>query len=128
VNIIYVEDDATSRTVMRDMLAAAGVTLAEAADVRTGLRMIRTGTFDMVLMDLRMPDINGLTAIRQLRAMAGAERDLPVVVVSAELSDGVREMCRSAGANACLQKPLTMDALFRAMGTIMASNSGFVLN
>jgi len=128
VNIIYVEDDPNSRTVMREMMAAAGIALAEAANVRTGLQMIQAGGYDMVLMDLRMPDINGLTAIRQLRASSGASRDLPVVVVSAELSDGVRAMCRSAGANACLQKPLTMDELFRVVGTVIAGNSGFVLN
>ena len=102
MDIIYVDDDAANRAVMREMLATAGVEMAEAADAASGLAAIDSGDFDVVLMDLRMPHMNGLTAIRQLRARAGAKGRVPVLVVTADLTAGVKELCKGAGADAFL--------------------------
>jgi CheY-like chemotaxis protein len=73
--------------------------------------MISDGDFDLILMDLRMPDMNGLTAIRQLRSAREHMTRIPIVVVTADPSDGVREMCRSAGADDFLDKPVSLDRL-----------------
>ena len=128
MNIIYIEDDATNRAVLREMLATAGLPLTEAEDARTGLRLIDTGAYDLVVMDLRMPEISGLTAIRQLRAREDGSRRIPILVVSAELSPGVRDMCRSAGADAFVEKPITMERLFGAIGSTLVNGEGAVLN
>jgi CheY-like chemotaxis protein len=110
VNIIYIDDDATNRALLRDMLAIENIPVAEAGDARTGLKMIEEGSYDLIFMDLRMPDMNGLTAIRQLRA--GGQAAVPIVVVTADPSEGVKAMCRSAGATDFLEKPIAMDRLF----------------
>ena len=117
MNILYIDDDATSLALVREMLATRGLAMAEAADARTGLKLIADGGFDLVLMDLRMPDINGLTAIRQLRAAGGRGARIPIVVVTADLSQGVKELCQSAGAVAFLEKPIFLDKLFQAIAT-----------
>lgn len=113
MNIIYIDDDATNRALLRDMLALEGIAMAEAGDARTGLRMIEAGDFDLIFMDLRMPDMNGLTAIRQLRSSAsGSRRHAPIIVVTADPSEGVKSLCLNAGANGFLDKPIALDKLF----------------
>ena len=118
VNIIYIDDDATNRALLRDMLAVDGIEITEAADARTGLKLIEKSRFDLIFMDLRMPDMNGLTAIRQLRASDGDQRAIPIVVVTADPSEGVKSMCRAAGATDFLEKPISMDKLFAIVASI----------
>jgi len=118
VNIIYIDDDATNRALLRDMLAIEGIEMTEAGDARSGLKLIDTGRFDLIFMDLRMPDMNGLTAIRQLRASGSPQQAIPIVVVTADPSEGVKSMCRSAGATDFLEKPVSMDKLFALIRSI----------
>jgi len=111
LNIIYIDDDPTNRLIVREMLTMGGLNLSEAADGVIGLRMISEGDYGLVLMDLRMPGLNGLTAIRQLRADGRRRRRQHVVVLSGELTDGVTEMCRTAGADDFLPKPVSLGRL-----------------
>jgi CheY-like chemotaxis protein len=98
------------------MLAIEGIPIAEAGDARTGLQMIEDGNFDLIFMDLRMPDMNGLTAIRQLRAGGARQKNVPIIVVTADPSEGVKSMCRAAGATDFLEKPISMERLFELVG------------
>lgn len=128
MRIIYIEDDATSRSVLRHMLATAGVPMTEASSAQSGLALIADSAFDLVIMDLRMPDISGLTAIRQLRAREALGTRVPIVVMSAELSEGVRALCSAAGADGFVEKPVTMDRLFRVIGSALSSSESVLLN
>jgi CheY-like chemotaxis protein len=119
VNIIYIDDDATNRTVLCDMIASAGLKVANAADAKSGLKAIREGAFDMVLMDLRMPEMSGLTAIRQLRSEADPTAQHHVVVVTADITPGIRDLCQSAGADDFLEKPVSMAKLFDMIASVM---------
>jgi CheY-like chemotaxis protein len=125
VNVIYIDDDAVNRAVVCDMAASAGLAIADAPDARTGLKAIKDGAFDLVLMDLRMPEMSGLTAIRQLRAdtVAAAEQH-HVVVVTADITPGVREMCKTAGADDFLEKPVSMTKLFDVIASVMVKKPG----
>ena len=67
MNILFVEDDAMNRRVVRDMLDVAGATMAEADRAEEGLRRIDEEDFDVVLVDLRMPGMDGLEAIGRIR-------------------------------------------------------------
>ena len=115
VNILYIDDDATNRALLRDMLASEDIPLDEAGDARTGLKMVEAGDYDLIFMDLRMPDMNGLTAIRQLRAGGARQQTVPIVVVTADPSEGVKAMCRAAGATDFLDKPISMEKLFETV-------------
>lgn len=119
LNIIYIDDDPINRALLRDMLASRGLAMEEAADARSGLKMIDEGNFDLVFMDLRMPDMNGLTAIRHLRSAANRREKLRVVVVTADITDGARELCLAAGADDFLDKPVYLDKLFGIVGSAM---------
>lgn len=120
VQILFVEDDAMNRRVVKDMLSVAGAEMAEAEDAESGLRMIDEGDFNIILMDLRMPGMDGLTAIRHIRSRTDAKSTLPVIVVTADTAQDLRQTCLTQGADEVLLKPVAMNALFDAIGRMLA--------
>lgn len=115
-----------NRRVVKDMLDVAGASMTEAEDAETGLRAIDAADFDMVLMDLRMPGMDGITAIGHIRARADHKAKLPVIVVTADTAPDLRERCIAAGADEVLFKPVAMDALFDAIGRLLARGDGTI--
>ena len=128
LNVIYIDDDATNRAVLCDMVASAGLSITDAPDAKTGLKAIKDGSFDLVLMDLRMPEVSGLTAIRQLRADSGSAAQHHIVVVTADITPGVRDMCQSAGADDFLEKPVSMTKLFDVIAAVMVKKPHLQIN
>jgi CheY-like chemotaxis protein len=124
MRVLFVEDDTMNRRVVRDMLKVVGTDMEEASDAETGLRMLEEHTYDMVLMDLRMPGMDGLTAITLLRASIGPNRETPVIVVTADTAVDLRERCFAAGADEVIVKPVAMAALLEAMGRLSARDAG----
>lgn len=124
MQVLFVEDDAMNRRVVKDMLRVVGANMEEAADAETGLKMIEEGSYNIILMDLRMPGMDGLTAIKQLRSnTAAAKATLPVIVVTADTAIDLREQCMEAGADEVILKPVAMAALLNAMGRMVAKAS-----
>ena len=129
MNILFVEDDAMNRRVVRDMLTVAGATMDEAADAESGLRMIDEHNYDIVLMDLRMPGMDGLTAIRHIRARPDEKASVPVIVVTADTALDICRDCIDQGADEVILKPVAMNKLFDAIGRLIArGNSHMMLN
>ena len=122
VNVLFIEDDRMNRRVVKDMLDVAGVTMVEAESAERGLEIIDEQDFAMILVDLRMPGMDGLTAIRHIRARDDAKGRLPIIVVTADRAVDLRERCLDAGANDVIFKPVAMDALFEAMGRLLATD------
>ena len=124
MRILLVEDDAMNRRVVKDMLGVADVEMAEAPEAETGLQMVSDNDYDLILMDLRMPGMDGLTAIRHIRARGDAKAKLPVIVVTADTGLTIREDCLCAGADDVIMKPVAMDLLFDAIGRMLAGSAG----
>jgi CheY-like chemotaxis protein len=128
MNVIFIEDDPMNRRVVSDMLNVAGATMTEAESGEIGLKLIDENDFDMALVDLRMPGMDGMTAIQRIRARGDAKGKLPIIVVTADTALDLRERCLAAGADEVLFKPVAMDALFEAMGRILAGgDDGMIL-
>lgn len=123
MNVLYVEDDALNRRVVRDMLGVAGATLTEAVDAEAGLRAIDENDYSVVLMDLRMPGMDGLEAIARVRARTDGKASLPIVVITADTAGDIRERCLAGGADEVLTKPVAMKALFTAIGRTVVQRS-----
>lgn len=105
------------------MLAVAGAQGVDAADAEAGLALIDAEDFEAVLMDLRMPGMDGLTAVRRVRGRGDAKAGMPIIAVTADTGPHVKDQCLEAGADDALHKPITMTALFQALGQAMARRS-----
>ena len=120
MNVLFIEDDRMNRRVVKDMLDVAGVAMTEAESAEEGLQLIDQQDFDMLLVDLRMPGMDGITAIRHIRARSDSRAGVPIIVVTADTAADLRDRCLAAGADEVLFKPVAMDALFEVMGRLLA--------
>ncbi|MBB5699288.1 response regulator [Sphingomonas yantingensis] len=124
MNVLFIEDDAMNRRVVRDMLDVAGAQMAEADRAEAGLARIDAEEFDVILVDLRMPGIDGFETIERIRSRCDSKRDLPIIVVTADTAPDLTERCKRLGADEVLFKPVAMDSLFDAIGRILATRPG----
>ena len=124
MNILFIEDDPMNRRVVKDMLDVAGASMTGAESAELGLKLVEEQDFDMILVDLRMPGMDGLEAIRRIRARGDAKGSLPIIVVTADTALDLRERCLTDGADEVLFKPVAMDSLFDAIGRMLAKGSG----
>ncbi|MGC5796250.1 response regulator [Sphingomonas sp. NFX23] len=120
MNVLFIEDDRMNRRVVKDMLDVAGVAMVEAESAERGLEILDEQDFAMILVDLRMPGMDGITAIQHIRARGDAKAKVPIIVVTADIAPDLRERCLTAGADDVIFKPVAMDSLFDAMGMILA--------
>ena len=109
--VLLVDDNELNQQVGRDLLEAAGVCVAVAENGQVALNMLASNDYQLVLMDMQMPVMDGLTATRQIRANPHWA-DLPVLAMTANAMSSDREQCLAAGMNAHLAKPIDPDELF----------------
>jgi signal transduction histidine kinase/HPt (histidine-containing phosphotransfer) domain-containing protein/ActR/RegA family two-component response regulator len=118
LRILAVDDHPTNREVIQRQLALLGHSATTAADAQQALCELGGGAFDLLLTDLRMPGMDGMelvAAIREQERRGGLARRLPAILLSAQLTPDDRDRCLASGMDACLAKPLTLDALRQAL-------------
>jgi CheY-like chemotaxis protein len=124
MKLLFIEDDAMNRRVVKDMLDVAGVEMDEADGALAGLELVDKRDYDLVLMDLRMPGMDGMEAIQRMRQRGDAKGHLPIIVLTADAAAGLREKCMAAGADEVLFKPVSMQSLFDAIAVLMVGRDG----
>jgi len=112
--VLAVEDDPIGITVLRHVLQRRLKNVDCVSSGREALDAVARRHYDLILMDLQMPDINGLEAAAQIRRMNGY-RDVPILALTASCSDQVREQCRAIGMQAFLSKPIDANELWTAV-------------
>ncbi|RON11319.1 hybrid sensor histidine kinase/response regulator [Pseudomonas brassicacearum] len=103
-NVLLVEDNPVNQTVIEAMLRSLGFTVSVATDGAQAVRSAESLIFEAILMDCRLPVIDGYEATRQIRQLPGCA-DLPIIALTANALQGDREACLSAGMNDYLAKP-----------------------
>jgi len=103
-NVLLVEDNPVNQTVIEAMLRSLGFTVSVATDGAQAVRSAESLVFEAILMDCRLPIIDGYEATRQIRQLPGCT-DLPIIALTANALQGDREACLSAGMNDYLAKP-----------------------
>ena len=103
-NVLLVEDNPVNQTVIEAMLRSLGFTVSVAVDGAQAVRSAESLIFEAILMDCRLPIIDGYEATRQIRQLPGCT-DLPIIALTANALQGDREACLSAGMNDYLAKP-----------------------
>ncbi|MDY0975536.1 response regulator [Massilia sp. CFBP9012] len=109
--ILLAEDNANNREVALEFMAAARMQVDVAFNGVEAVRMARAGDYDLVLMDIQMPEMDGLTATREIR-LDSRLRELPIVAMTAHALASDRALSRLAGMNDHVTKPIDPDLLF----------------
>jgi PAS domain S-box-containing protein len=112
--VLVVDDNATNRTLVRDLLAPPGFEVLEAEGGQRALEIAATEKPALVLMDVLMPDMDGYEATRRLRQTPRPER-LVIIASSASVSEAERRQCAEAGCDDFLGKPLRAEDLFEKL-------------
>ena len=106
--VMIADNDEEERCILKAILKLKGFRVVEAADGQEAINLATKATPDLLLVDLRLPRVSGLTVIRQITNQARL-RNLPMVTVSLSTADGKRP--RVAGSAAYLEKPVEFDQL-----------------
>ncbi|MBI3600839.1 MAG: response regulator [Nitrospinae bacterium] len=106
--ILYIEDDAVSRTLVRRVLEPCGYKIIEASNARDGLKMATAYKPDLILMDINMPGMNGYELTTKMKDTF-ALSSIPIVALTSLASEGEREMAIMAGCDGFIAKPIDVD-------------------
>lgn len=122
LRILLVEDNKLNQRVGLGMLAKLGCTADTATDGRAALDQLAKNTYDLVFMDLQMPEIGGLEVTEKLRSGEAGEanRSVPVVAMTARASREDRRECLASGMNDYIPKPVSTELIGRAMTRALA--------
>ncbi len=117
--LLIVEDDSAIATVLRLRLKAAGYDVEIARDGRAGLQAAIESPPNAMLLDIRLPHMDGLTVLKEMRLMART-RDVPVIVISANATGKNKQKALDLGASFFLEKPYESTRLLLFVHTVLA--------
>ena len=123
--VLVVEDNAVNQTLVRRLLLRRGHQPTLAANGRIALELFREQRFDVILMDIQMPEMDGLTATREIRKLERHEKRkaTPIVGLTANAMTGDREACLAAGMDGYISKPVQVADLFAVIHDVCSAKS-----
>ncbi|NNC38248.1 MAG: response regulator [Acidimicrobiales bacterium] len=111
LNILLAEDNAINALLTRTLLEAEGASVDTVEDGALALEAVQKEKYDLIFMDMRMPNMDGLESTRKIRALGGAYKDLPIVALTANAFDDDRNACFDSGMNDFMTKPVSAEEL-----------------
>jgi two-component system cell cycle response regulator DivK len=118
--ILIVEDQDDNRTILRDLLSAAGYTLIEAGTGEEGVKLAERERPDLILMDIQLPVLDGYEATRRIKSNA-ALRPIPIIAVTSYALSGDETKARGAGCDAYVAKPFSPRQLLAKVRELLSS-------
>ena len=103
------------------MLAPTGALITTVVNGAEAVEAAQLEAFDVIIMDVRMPELDGREATRRIRAAAGPNQNVPIIAVTADTEDDDKAACRAAGMNAFVGKPIDPAKL---LNTVIAAVNG----
>ncbi len=116
--ILLVEDNEMNRDMLSRRLQRRGFEVATAVDGQQGVEMAQTGEYNLILMDMGLPELDGWEAARRLRAVPATER-IPIIALTAHAMAGDREKAIEAGCDDYDTKPIELDRLLSKMKALL---------
>jgi CheY-like chemotaxis protein len=120
--ILLVEDNEMNRDMLSRRLVRKGFEVDMAFDGKAGVERALAGNYDLILMDMSLPEIDGWEATRQLRA-APVTKAVPIIALTAHAMAGDREKALEAGCNDYDTKPIELDRLLGKMAALLPAAS-----
>lgn len=124
MNVLLVEDSAEVSLSVREILVGAGHTVDEATNGKEGLDQLSAGTYDLVVSDIWMPEMDGIALLKEIRS---AGNDIPVVVISGGAPNApltyTAPLASTFGANAVVYKPFEKEELLKTIDAVMAGET-----
>ncbi len=111
LRVLVVEDNATNRTIVERLLDSLGARVSTASDGLAGVQAASLGAFDLILMDIQMPGIDGMEAARRIRALGGHAAATPIIALTANVLAHQRQLYLAGGMDGVVGKPISPTAL-----------------
>jgi PAS domain S-box-containing protein len=121
--VLLVEDHALNREVAADLLQSAGLTVELAENGRVALERLRGAQYSLILMDMLMPEMDGLEATRAIRQLQQG-RNIPIIAMTANAFEEDRQACQAAGMNDFIAKPINLQSLYATLDKWLSVASG----
>lgn len=119
-HVLLVEDSPINQRLASLLLSSLGCQITLANDGHEAVAAFEAGKFDLILMDLELPTMDGITASRTIRLIESQRNTAtrtPIVALTANISDGDRQACLAAGMDGCLSKPIPIEAIKKLLKT-----------
>ena len=113
LKVLVVDDNALNREIFFDLINSYknNVEVEMADDGKMALLKVKQSKYDIILMDIQMPIMDGYEATRQIRKLKSSKSNIPIIAMTAHVLDGVAEKCNKAGMNDCVSKPINLTIL-----------------
>lgn len=119
LHVLIVDDNATNRLVAATLCEMFGCSCEAVGDGLAAVEAAASGRFDLVLMDIKMPGVDGIEATRRIRSGSGRASQLPIIAVTANADPSDAAFYRASGMNGVVEKPLKPERLLAAMSAVM---------
>jgi two-component system chemotaxis response regulator CheY len=117
-HVLAVDDSVSLRKLVANTLTAAGHTVTEASQGQEGLELIKTKTFNLIISDINMPVMDGLTFIKNVRLIA-AYKFTPILVLTTEMDPTKKKTAKESGATGWLVKPFDPEQLLNTIRKVL---------
>ena len=114
--ILLAEDSPTNQMVARNFLERAGYHIDCADNGKLAVKAMEEDVYDIIMMDISMPEMDGYAATAAIRCMAGGKENTPIIAITANVMEGDREKCLSAGMDDFIGKPFDKESLLEIVG------------
>jgi CheY-like chemotaxis protein len=115
LNILVAEDNAMIRMLISKLLSKRGYRADLVCDGKAAVAAVQDKSYDLILMDMQMPEMDGISATAAIRALSGPQSQVPIIALTGNALVGQRETCLAAGTSDFLTKPIEPDAFYAAI-------------
>ncbi|WP_430460621.1 ATP-binding protein [Thalassolituus sp. LLYu03] len=121
--VLLAEDNLVNQKITVRMLERLGLKVTTVADGEQAITAVIGGDFDLILMDVNMPVMDGITATERIRDLSSSKRSIPIIALTANAMLEDRQQCLAAGMNGFISKPLRMEELSIAISDVLGQDS-----
>ncbi|NTW51673.1 MAG: response regulator [Chlorobiaceae bacterium] len=121
--VLVADDLDLNRKLIKSMLNKLGVTILEASDGLVALDMLKNHDCDMLIMDMRMPVLDGMEATRRIRSEISTFRNIPILGMSGDLDNASLKMAKQIGMNDCFIKPIKLKEFLQKVSAMLQSDT-----